>query len=405
MIFSSAARVLAGILAVWLGLASIARAHPILQNPMWIEVTPEELKVRLHVSVRELGVIQGVPISPNGVVSLEMAEEAAPRHSQYVLDHLHFRADGLPIGGAVERIIPPETVQSGAEGPDQSYFVYELRYPLPQPPPAVLTLRQSMCVEFPSAPGVPWDLSYAYRFGRYGETPKRFGVLPREVEIRYETGFAPAVAEGEGAAGGKNGQEAAGAFAARVSAPAYLANAGGWLLLLAALALNVTDRREALCLASAAGGGFAAGFLFKSVGGLPFPGWLFPAFGGAGVLLVALDNIHRSGQPADVRRHILAAAFGGIQGLVASSAAAANGLAGAEGLAVFGLTVLAAGLAVFGAVLWGAGLLFRKAASPERCRVAVQILSLLLAAGGVYFLLRGMEIDLTSLWKRARPGA
>ena len=87
------------VLGCWLLLLGLAEAHPILQNPLWITVKPDLMQLKLYVSLRELNVVQGLPIALDGAVDLELAKETAPRHDEYVLDHLNFRADGVPLQG------------------------------------------------------------------------------------------------------------------------------------------------------------------------------------------------------------------------------------------------------------------------------------------------------------------
>ena len=46
--------------------AIAADAHPILQNPLWIDPSPKAVTLYLDVSVRELIVVQGCPVSKDG---------------------------------------------------------------------------------------------------------------------------------------------------------------------------------------------------------------------------------------------------------------------------------------------------------------------------------------------------
>ena len=164
------------------------RAHPILQNPVWIESNADGLTLTLDVSVRELIVVQGLPQAAEGQVDLEEAIERARRHTGYVLDHFQVKADGGLLQGSVNKIVPPKVIGTGLEGPDNAHFRYTVDYHF-NSPPAVLTFSQNMCVEFPSAPGIPWDLSYAYRYGPQGETPRKFGQIRYGQELSFTTGF------------------------------------------------------------------------------------------------------------------------------------------------------------------------------------------------------------------------
>lgn len=288
------------VMALGLVLAGRSLAHPILQNPIWIEVGPEVMKVKIYVSMRELNVVQGLPIAMDGSVDMTEAKDTAPRHKGYLLDHLNFRADGNPLSGKVMQIEPPTEVGKGIEGPDRAHFVYRLEYPLERPPGRV-TFSHTMVVEFPSAPGVPWDLSYTYRFGPPGVPPVEYGAVPRDSEVGYNTGYAP--------------------LPGSVAQPAPVVSQTVPLLRLAVLGaafgLGVAGRgvlgRLLLVLTVCFWAGWGAGSGF----GIKMPLFLSSALGGIGILLVAVDNIHRPLERMGLRRWLLAIFFPAAAGLAA----------------------------------------------------------------------------------------
>ena len=367
------------VLGCWLLLTGMGMAHPILQNPMWVEVAPDVLKVKIYVSVRELNVVQGLPIAGDGAVDTALAVETAPRHSAYVLDHLSLRADGVSLSGTLTGIEPPKEVGKGMEGPDRAHFVYRLEYPLARPP-AQIALSHTMVQEFPSAPGVPWDLSYTYRFGPPGATPVEFGSITRGVEVTYHTGFA----------------QAAGTL------PIVAAAAPVWPLWIrfgllgAALGLGVGNRSTlarllgVIAVASLLGWGVAAVF------GLHLPAFLAAALGGIGILLVSVDNIHRPLAPFQPRRWVLAAFFPAAAGLAAWTLSSAS--------VPLDYRTLGRGIAL----LLGGGLLGAAIAIPSAARplpeggVAkhpwIQLASLLVCTGGLVVLLEGLGLRPWAYW-------
>ena len=355
---------------IWLGLVVGAGwGHPILQNPIWIEVSPERLKVKLYVSMRELNVVQGLPIAADGAVDLEEAEEAAPRHAAYVLEHLRFCGDGRELAGKVQRIDPPKHVGKGVEAPDRAHFIYWLEYPLAVPP-AALTFSHRMVVEFPSAPGVPWDLSYAYRFAAGEAPPTQFGAISRGSEVSYATGFAAAAAPGAGAGAG------AGVEGRRL---------GWWAagLLGAALGLGVLSRAGLARMLGWLALAWLGGWVLSM--GVALPGFLAAAAGGIGVLLVAADAIHGPEGEGRGRRWALAGMFGVAVGWAAGS----GGLAG--GSAAGALAALGGGCgagALLGGGLWAGG----------GRRGRRQLLSLVVCLGGVAVLLAGLGIPPWAGW-------
>ena len=283
-----------------------AQAHPILQNPVWIESSPERLTLKLDVSVRELVVVQGLTQAGDGGVDIAEATERADRHSGYLLDHFHCKADGKLLAGKVMEIKPPKEIIAAPEGPDNAHFRYTIFYPL-SAPPAVLTFSQNMCVEFPSAPGVPWDLSYAYRYGREGETPVKFGAMVRDREISFSSGFAPAstsgmppASAGSATPGAPAKWEAFAITDIKTARPAvWLAL---WLLFVSAMTLGGPVRLLWYQLAAALwfGSYLAAPHL---TGHLPL--WLLALLTGAVTILAAVDNIHASAASGPARHRII----------------------------------------------------------------------------------------------------
>lgn len=351
-------------------------AHPILQNPIWVEVAPDRMKVKLYVSIRELNVVQGLPIGAEGEVELGLAEDSAPRHVSYVLDHLDFRADGSPLSGRLDKIEPPKQVGKGVEAPDRAHFIYYLEYLLPAPP-ARITFSHTMVKEFPSAPGVPWDLSYAYRFGPVDATPTQFGAVPRDTTVFYDTAFPQT--PGSAAAAGPRALPWR-PFVIRfalLGAALGLGVAGGRLL---GMGLAVT------LAATAAGMGLAAGT------GWPMPAFLAAGLAGIGILLAAVDNIHRPLAPPGLRRWLLMIGFPLAAGWSAWS------LAGSMGFTSFRLGGLGvAGL--MGGMVAGAAVARISAGrqGPGR-QPLIQLASLLVCGGGLVLLFEGLGLRPWAYW-------
>ena len=369
-------------MALALGLAGPASAHPILQNPIWIEVAPDRLEVKLYVSMRELNVVQGLPIAADGAVDMAEAEEAAPRHTAYLLDHLFFKADGQLLQGKVDQVTPPKHVGKGVEGPDRAHFIYYIKYPMAVPP-ARITFSQTMVKEFPSAPGVPWDLSYAYRFGPVGVAAVQFGALPRDTEVFYETPF-PRTA----------GTDSPPAAATTPSSPRGPLT--GLALLGLALGLGLASRNLMARTLGVVLAAFLAGWGIGSGLGLPMPSFLAAALAGIGILLVSVDNIHREAATQLTRRWLMAGIFPAAAGWAAWSATSA---APAFGPRLAGLSLLA----LLGATVVGSVLAMRRFTSPAQEGSSgknglVQAISLGVCLGGLVILCDGLGIRPWTYW-------
>lgn len=274
--------------------AVTARAHPILQNPLWIDPCPQSVTVYLDVSVRELNVVQNLPLGTDGGFDLSQAEEFAERHKDYVLDHFHVKADGKEIKGSVTTIVPPDmkNTRPALELPDNSRFRYVIHYPLPAAP-AVLSFRQNMCVEFPSAPGVPWDLSYEYRYGAAPlESPLQYGPLRRDSDLTFNTGYV--------------GTAVAGTI---VREPTPLSWAGLWLMFAAAMALGSSLTLRNCQVAAVL---WMASYIGAEHLAVTIPVWLMALVSGACAILAAVDNIHGHGMELQPRRRVALLLIGSI---------------------------------------------------------------------------------------------
>jgi len=370
-------------LALTLGLAGPASAHPVLQNPIWIEVAPDRLEVKLFVSMRELNVVQGLPIAADGAVDMAEAEEAAPRHTPYLLDHLFFKADGQLLQGRVEQVTPPKHVGKGVEGPDRAHFIYQIKYPMAVPP-ARITFSQTMVKEFPSAPGVPWDLSYAYRFRPLGAPHwLQFGALPRDTEVFYETPF-PRTA----------GAETPPAAATTPSSPRGPLT--GLALLGLALGLGLASRTLMARTIGVVLTAFLAGWGIGYGLGLPMPSFLAAALAGIGILLVSVDNIHREAATPLTRRWLMAGIFPAAAGWAAWGATSA---VPALGPRLAGLSLLA----LLGATVVGSVLAMRRFTAPAQEGSTgksglVQAISLGVCLGGLVILCDGLRIRPWTYW-------
>lgn len=281
------------LLGLWLG-AGTGTAHPILQNPVWIEASPEKVTLRLDVSVRELIVVQKLETSSDGSVEVELAAEYAERHRDYLLDHFHVKADGRPLTGNITGITPPRQITTGLEGPDRAHFRYHIDYPLTTPP-AVLSFSQDMCKEFPSAPGVPWDLSYAYRYGPPGATPLKFGALLRDNAITFHTGFAGTAATTPSGTG--------------LTVPSEVTRTRPvpwtvlWILFAAAMGLNRALPKLWIKTGAVL---WMGGYLAAGLSDHRIPEWLPVLAAGAVTILAAADNIYTwAGDSPEKRRRAL----------------------------------------------------------------------------------------------------
>lgn len=173
------------LLAAWLGAALPATAHPLLQNKLWVLLAPESVKVAVDVSVKELTVAQLVQPGADGSIDPDMLASAAEYHGDYVLRHLHVLAGKQELPGKVTRLTPPpQTVEA-----ENTFYQYELEYPLAGVRPEQLGLRHEMLSEFPYGPGQSWDVTYAIRWKQEGTPELQTALLRMGQTTELPTGW------------------------------------------------------------------------------------------------------------------------------------------------------------------------------------------------------------------------
>ncbi len=350
---------------------SAAGAHPILQNPVWIDPCPEGVTLYLDVSVRELIVIQKLPVAADGGFDVLEAEDYAARHPDYVLGHFRVKADHKVLTGKVTQIIPPQlpaNFKPELEGPDNARFRFIIHYPFSSPP-SVLSFSHTMGREFPSAPGVAWDLSYLYRYGAGPMgSPKAFGSLREGEELSFHTGFS-------------GGTEVAGSLVKRSTPRLWAAL---WLLFAAAITLGGPLR---LGWYQAAALLWMGAWLVAGSYGGTIPLWLMALPGGACVILAAVDNIYSHDTPPHpLRRRIL---------LFTGCVFFAMGLSNDPMSMVYGdrlwpVVMFFSAVVVAAAMLWLKRLAAKRGAKAER--FVLQMSSLLVCGAAIWVMLLVLHI-------------
>jgi hypothetical protein len=180
-------------LILLLATAFAAQAHPMLQNAMWVVFAPDRVRVAVNVSVKEIAVAQQMKEAPDGSFDNEALDAAAKKHGDYVMSHLALRAQDHDLTGHVDHVTPP-VLFAGA--PEQTFFQYELVYPLPEGAhPQTVSFRQDMLREWPYAPGQSWDVSYVLRLKRSDQSDVSTGLLRAQATQDFPTGWSDPGAE------------------------------------------------------------------------------------------------------------------------------------------------------------------------------------------------------------------
>lgn len=153
---------------------------------MWVVFAPDRVRVALNVSLREIAVAQHLTPVAEDTYDSDDLESAAKHEGEYILGHLALTADGRTLTGSVVKTTPPAILGTSAE---QTYYQYELEYPLTTAPPVRVSFRQEMLREFSYSPGQPWDVNYVVRLKRHDATEITTGLLRGQATTDFPTGF------------------------------------------------------------------------------------------------------------------------------------------------------------------------------------------------------------------------
>jgi HupE / UreJ protein len=165
------------------GLALTAQGHPILQDAMWVQFEPTDVRVAVNVSLREINVAQSLATNAPGFTAT--SDELLARQGNYVLAHLKVSANSNLLSGAMVKFTRPQSIGE----PEQTFFQYELVYPFTGPPPAEVTFENDMLKGLPYAVGTPWNVSYVIRAKRAGDNSATTWLLGYEQPATIPTGW------------------------------------------------------------------------------------------------------------------------------------------------------------------------------------------------------------------------
>jgi len=193
-VFAGLRRLLAG--CVWLGGVIAIQAHPNLQDAMWVKFEPHLVHLAVNVSLKEISVAQGVLPGQGGVIATATWQHAAEQHGDYLQQHLSLAAGTVPLAGKVVSVTPPPVFGE----PEQTFFQYELEYPLSGSLPAEITFYQDMLKEWPYAVGTAWNVSYVVRTIKSGDNQVATWLLAHQQPLTLSTGWKPADASAPRAA-------------------------------------------------------------------------------------------------------------------------------------------------------------------------------------------------------------
>ena len=162
-----------------------ARAHPLLQDAMWIQFEPSLMRVAVNVSLKEVCVAQNLQASSVTNSEPTVLNRALEKEGDYVLQHLKFFAGTNVLAGAVMKLTRPPSVAE----PERTFFQFEIAYPIQVPPPGTVTIENKMLEENPYAAGAAWEVSYVVRAKQVGDSAATTWLLGGQKPATIPTGW------------------------------------------------------------------------------------------------------------------------------------------------------------------------------------------------------------------------
>lgn len=169
-----------------------AGAHPMVENVLDVEIAPDRISMIARVSMEEVLVAEA---AGGAGASEQMRSQAARSHGQYVLRHLHLRADGQLLTGRLIESIPAGGA-SATGGSKLATYRMEFTLPAPPPPPKVVRVDQDLLREFDT-----WSASCVVRIRQTDQPEFQTALLTRDKSVEFDCDW-PAGAATRSAANG-----------------------------------------------------------------------------------------------------------------------------------------------------------------------------------------------------------
>jgi len=164
--------------------APFARAHPDLQDAMWVQFEPTLVRVAVNVSVKELSIAHQIPANSDDV-DVDHWTRTAESHRDYVIQHLQLTAPAGALPGKVVHLATPGRIGDW----ERTFFQYEIEYPYAGTPPAEVRISHTMLNEWPYSAGTAWQVSYVMHVKRSDQDQESSALLSDSKPTTILTGW------------------------------------------------------------------------------------------------------------------------------------------------------------------------------------------------------------------------
>ncbi len=410
-----------------------ANAHPFLQDSWWVLVETNRLVMRVSATLREVVIAQNLGAeATNGTPRLERFQQALERHGAYLLKSLQLKAEGQPLAGEV---LDWQLVTDGAPAAsanstnttnpstdpavylDQTHAAFDLEFKFPGGrQPHEITFGQATLKEFNYAPGMAWDVTYALSVKDADRKDMAAGIVRTDLPFTLKlaatdpsqkaaTGTtSPAPSQEPTKSGSRSGfpADAISSNPTPVPFSAYLRlgvhhilTGYDHLLFLAALALAARRAGDFLKLIATFTAAHSITVTASAMNWVRLPPWFVEPFIAASIVFVAVENVLAPARAGTRGRLLLAFGFGLVHGL--GFAGGLNEAIGGIGGSALAWAILAFCLGVelghllVGVPFWSLLRAGRAEFGESFAKRSLSIGSMLVAAGGLYFLIAALR--------------
>ena len=165
-----------------LAMAMHARAHPVAQGAINVDVRATEVRLHVRASIEEAVVENAFgPAATQANSSAELRRN----HARYLARHLRVYVDGQPLTGqAVDDAASAAAVTSDRLSID---LIYATPHSLSNSSAHDIRIEQNVLNEFEFAPGNRWEASYIVAVAEQGRTLTQGLLLTSREPVRYRT--------------------------------------------------------------------------------------------------------------------------------------------------------------------------------------------------------------------------
>lgn len=170
--------------------AQPVQAHPFLHNSWWVLMDPQKIHMRVTVTLREVAVVQGLPLTP-GRVDIDALVDALAKHGDYVTETMQVSLANTPLESRVldYQLVSGNIAAEPLDSPqylDMTHAAFDLEADLPSNPPSgPWRFVQKTLEGHEYAPGVPWDVTYAFTLRDEDRRDRARGFIRADLPFEY----------------------------------------------------------------------------------------------------------------------------------------------------------------------------------------------------------------------------